>query len=462
LSFTYDPWGNFLQQALTSSWAYQHQYTAASNNQLVGYSYDAAGNMTHDLSNGGVNYTYDQENRITDAAGYTYIYDADGDRVEKSNGSTGTLYWYMTPGIVGESDLAGNLKTEYVFFDGERVARRDLPAGTVSYYFSDHLKTASVVTDATGTILDESDYYPWGGELQFINNLDNHYKFTGKERDSESGLDLMGARYYSSALGRFVQTDPLYIEAHRLADPQLLNLYVYARNNPLRFTDSTGMDIYVDCHAQLYDCDHTVADLNNRKGAQFKVELGKDSKLHVVKGSVGKNLSKAEKALIGAINDTKNHATINVSGDTGQAEFGTHDSRGVNSVDLGNLSKLDAPSNAGGLNSGDALAHEVLDAYYSLSMGEAAADRAAAALYPGLYGPTENHNNLNPSGSAVTSSTYYQGISDGRGGERVSIRFITPIPGIDADPRFNSLERRNEAAHDAGSRVTGVTFEPKQ
>jgi len=133
-----------------------------------------------------------------------------------------------------------------------------------------------------------------------------------------------------------------------------------------------------------------------------------------------------------------------------------------NPVDLGNLSKLDAPSNAGGLNSGDALAREALDAYYSLSMGEKAADLAAAGLYPGLYRPTENYNNLNPSGTAITSSSYYQGISDGRGGERVGIQFITPIPGIDADPRFNSLEWRNEAAHDAGSRVTGVTFEPKQ
>jgi len=48
----------------------------------------------------------------------------------------GTLYWYMTPGIVAESDLAGNLKSEYVFFDGERVARKDFPGNTVSYYLS--------------------------------------------------------------------------------------------------------------------------------------------------------------------------------------------------------------------------------------------------------------------------------------------------------------------------------------
>ncbi len=55
---------------------------------------------------------------------------------------------------------------------------------------------------------------------------------------------------------------------------------------------------------------------------------------------------------------------------------------------LGNLSKLDAPGNAGGLNSGDVLAHEAMDAYYSLSMGAEAADYAAAALFPGLLMPT--------------------------------------------------------------------------
>jgi uncharacterized protein RhaS with RHS repeats len=120
--------------------------------------------------------------------------------VRKSNSSTGTLYWYMTPGIVGESDLSGNLTDEYVFFDGERVARKS--TNGVFYYFSDHLKTASVITDASGNIKSESDFYPWGGELQFVNNDSNHYKFTGKERDSETQLDYFGARYYSNGMGR--------------------------------------------------------------------------------------------------------------------------------------------------------------------------------------------------------------------------------------------------------------------
>ena len=150
-------------------------------------------------------YTYDQENRLTGAAGYAYTYDGDGNRVRKSSGSTGTLYWYMTPGIVGESDLSGNLTDEYVFFDGERVARKS--TNGVFYYFSDHLKTASVITDSAGNIKSESDFYPWGGELQFVNNDSNHYKFTGKERDSETQLDYFGARHYSNGLGRWVSAD---------------------------------------------------------------------------------------------------------------------------------------------------------------------------------------------------------------------------------------------------------------
>jgi RHS repeat-associated protein len=217
--------------------------TAAASNQLQGYGYDAAGNMTHDLTSGNY-HTYDQENRITDAAGFTYTYDADGNRVEKLNGTTGTLYWYMTPGIVTESDLSGNLQSEYVFFAGDRVARKDFPSGNIEYYFSDNLKTAWVITDAAGNITSESDYYPWGGELQFANGDSNHYKFTGKERDSESGLDYFGARYYGNALGRFITPDwaarAATVPYADFVDPQSLNLYTYVRNIPTSKADADG------------------------------------------------------------------------------------------------------------------------------------------------------------------------------------------------------------------------------
>jgi RHS repeat-associated protein len=164
--------------------------------------------------------------------------------------ASGTIYWYMTPGIVAESDLSGTLKSEYVFFEGERVARRDLAAPSgVFYYFSDHLKTASVITDSLGNIKSESDYYPWGGELQFVSNNSNHYKFTGKERD-ETGLDYFGARYYSNGLARFITSDwaakAAAVPYAEFADPQSLNLYTYVRNVPTSKADADGHDALGD------------------------------------------------------------------------------------------------------------------------------------------------------------------------------------------------------------------------
>jgi RHS repeat-associated protein len=67
-------------------------------------------------------------------------------------------------------------------------------------------------------------------------------RYTGKERDAESGLDYFGARYYGSNMGRFMSPDPSGLLTQRPADPQSWNMYAYARNNPLIFIDPTGLD----------------------------------------------------------------------------------------------------------------------------------------------------------------------------------------------------------------------------
>ena len=151
--------------------------------------FDAAGNLAND---GSYSYNYDAENRITGANGFTYTYDAAGNRVKKSNGTTGTLYWYASVGVIAETDLAGNSPKEYVFFNGNRIARRD-PAGQVFYYFSDHLKTTSVINDATGNDQIRVGLRSLGRQSVALSTTSTTLtKFTGKERDGETGLDYFG------------------------------------------------------------------------------------------------------------------------------------------------------------------------------------------------------------------------------------------------------------------------------
>jgi RHS repeat-associated protein len=128
---------------------------------------------------------------------------------------------------------------EYVFFGGKRIARID-SSGNTGYYFADHLGSSRVVTNSSGSILDDSDFYPFGGERPITSSSGNSYKFTGQERDSESGLDNFGARYYSSNMGRFMSPDPDNAGASP-DNPQSWNAYAYVLGNPLNLTDPDGL-----------------------------------------------------------------------------------------------------------------------------------------------------------------------------------------------------------------------------
>jgi RHS repeat-associated protein len=252
LNFGYDAWADMLNASVSQGSAYT--LSAAidpthPNNRLLGYSYDASGNM---LSDGNNNYTFDAESQLKTAANTTYTYDGNGNRVQKSNGK---LYWRGDGSdSLDETDASGNLTDEYIFFGGKRIARRD-PSNNVDYYFDDHLGTTHVVTNASGTIQDDSDFYPFGGERPYLSSSGNTYKFTSKERDSETGLDDFGARYYSSGLGRFVSADwsaiPTPVPYADFGDPQSLNLYTYVRNIPTTKVDPDGHA----CSASLLNTD---------------------------------------------------------------------------------------------------------------------------------------------------------------------------------------------------------------
>jgi RHS repeat-associated protein len=251
-------------------------------NRPTGMAYDVAGNLMSYVSS---TYTYDQENRLSSTAGMSYTYDGNGERV-KSNTSTGAAvkrYWSMGGNTLAEGDGSGNLTAEYVYFGGERVARIDLSANTVHYYLSDHLGSTSIVASAAGAVEEESDYYPFGTEVVVTGGV-NKYKFTGKERDQESGLDWFSpGRYYSLSLGRFVSTDPLNIPklqldpkkfVHIISNPQNWNAYSYSLNDPINKTDPDGFLTII-----------VPGTWNNHKewdNSQFKEQVGKTFGEHPV------------------------------------------------------------------------------------------------------------------------------------------------------------------------------------
>jgi RHS repeat-associated protein len=251
-TYTIDAWGNLTNRGPVSGKTNYEPLNAAPAtvaNRLPGYSYDAAGNLTQ---NGSTTYTYDAENRIVSAAGWTYVYDGDGDRVKKASGSSGILYWRDVRGqVLSESDLTGAMQANYIFFGNQRIARRDIITGVDHYYFSNHLGSTNVITDATGNVTEQSDYYPYGGEIIVSGSDTNHFKFTGKERDIESGLDDFGARHYSSTVGRFMtpdwSRDPDPVPYADYENPQTLNLYQYVENNPLNAWDPDGHGHWAPC-----------------------------------------------------------------------------------------------------------------------------------------------------------------------------------------------------------------------
>jgi RHS repeat-associated protein len=119
-----------------------------------------------------------------------------------------------------------------------------LATSGASYVTQDALGSTRVVTGQDQGVRGRYDYLPFGEEVYAgrsgYGGEDIRQRFTGKERDEESGLDYFEARYFASAHGRFTTTDPVTLTVERLADPQQINLYAYCRNNLLAFLDPTG------------------------------------------------------------------------------------------------------------------------------------------------------------------------------------------------------------------------------
>ena len=107
------------------------------------------------------------------------------------------------------------------------------------YHLKDHLGSVRVTVDASGNSVAYDDYDPWGmlmdGRSYNAGQADNRYKFTAKEKDTETGNDWLDSRGYDSRIGRFFCVDALseLFPGH--------SSYSYSFNNPISFSDANGM-----------------------------------------------------------------------------------------------------------------------------------------------------------------------------------------------------------------------------
>jgi RHS repeat-associated protein len=229
-TFGYDRFGNrtsFNQTVGTTNTTQTPAINANTNRfSSSSYQYDKNGNVTIDAQNW--QYAFNGDNKqiaVKDENGTVigqYYYDGEGNRVKKfvqSNQET-TIFVYSS----------GKLIAEY--------SSQAPPNPTISYTTTDHLGSPRVITDKSGSVISRRDFMPFGEDLNSgvgnrsttlkyaLAGADNLRKrFTGYEKDTETGLDFAEARYYNNKHGRFTAVDPL-LASGKSTDPQTFNRYI--------------------------------------------------------------------------------------------------------------------------------------------------------------------------------------------------------------------------------------------
>jgi RHS repeat-associated protein len=223
--------------------------------------FDANGNMIQ--QNGERHYTWDHADRMTEyvvqpnfdspaSIEARYLYGADGMRVKKwvrknSSGNNDESSVYIDGAFEyhrwNESGRSKENNHLHVMDNQSRIAtvrigdkHRGDGGERVQYHLGDHLGSSAVVVggdDASASsFINREEYFPYG-ETSFGSFAKKRYRFTGKEREEESGLYYFGARFYAPWICRWVSCDPAGMS-------EGLNLYWYARDNPVRFSDFFG------------------------------------------------------------------------------------------------------------------------------------------------------------------------------------------------------------------------------
>jgi RHS repeat-associated protein len=240
----------------TVTTTYQHGAGGASPHQVtsvmssvegsplsdVAFEYDDAGNRVAATSGAETHsYAWDVEGELVADGDYEYVYDASGSRIVRSGADGVTVYLPGGQEITIEGTAVS--ATRYYSFAGSTVAvRSGKGLGGVTSLVSD--RDGSVVAAVPNTVWTTSSVErvyadPFGGIRGGSDaGVPGDRRFLGATLDADSGLTLLGARYYDAALGRFISVDPLL----NLGVPSHFNAYSYAYGNPMTFSDPTGME----------------------------------------------------------------------------------------------------------------------------------------------------------------------------------------------------------------------------
>ncbi len=182
-----------------------------------------------------------------------YVYDGTGQRVrkitERQNGTRKHERIYVGSfEVFREYDGSGTSvtlerETLHVMDDQQRIALVETrtqgsdgsPAQLIRIQLGNHLGSASLELDHQAQIISYEEYYPYGStSYQAVRSAAEvslkRYRYTGMERDDETGMSYHGARYYAPWLGRWLSADPIVS----------INFYVYSKSNPTRFLDRSG------------------------------------------------------------------------------------------------------------------------------------------------------------------------------------------------------------------------------
>lgn len=213
------------------------------------YYYDADGRMKSRTESGiSTDYAWNALNQLTQTTVHatggdkntSYIYDAEGNLLERVAPTETVLYLGGQEVHKASTSGATPIGTRYYSDSASVCAMRVAGTGngTLSWLMSDS-QNSSQLTIATDTgAATRRRYLPFGAQRTTSLATSTDRGFLGKTEDDSTGLDILGARAYDPALGRFLTTDPLT----KPYTPQGLNAYTYSLNNPITFSDPTGLE----------------------------------------------------------------------------------------------------------------------------------------------------------------------------------------------------------------------------